>query len=241
MTEAPTQRDVVEHVAALFEPLASALDEEYIGEAISQLAHALQCAAWAEKHEAPAEVIVACLFHDVGHLVDDDAPQMDGLGVVDHETIGGNFLRRHGLPERVAKLVEAHVGAKRYLCCRKPAYYDRLSRASKGTLEWQGGPMNEDEAAAFADPQLAHRGFFEELTSEATGTHKYPGLIFKAKNTPNKLRRPSPNLGQDNEYVYRELLGYDATAYEELIESGAVGADYPPGVVPWMTDQPQSD
>ena len=53
--------------------------------------------------------------------------------------------------------------------------------------------------------------------------------------------RPSPNLGQDNEYVYRELLGYEATAYEELIESGAVGADYPPGVVPWMTDQPQSD
>ncbi|HJM88957.1 MAG TPA: CoA transferase [Dehalococcoidia bacterium] len=102
------------------------------------------------------------------------------------------------------------------------------------------GPV-QDEAAAFADPQLAHRGFFEELTSEATGTHKYPGLIFKAKNTPNKLRRPSPNLGQDNEYVYRELLGYDATAYEELIESGAVGADYPPGVVPWMTDQPQSD
>ena len=178
MTQAATQIDVVEHVAALFEPLASAVDEEYIGEPISQLAHALQCAAWAEKHEAPAEVIVACLFHDVGHLVDDDAPQMDGLGVVDHETIGGNFLRRHGLPERVAKLVEAHVGAKRYLCCRKPAYYDRLSPASKGTLEWQGGPMNEDEAVAFEqDPDfkyfLALRSW-DELAKEPDA--QVPGL-----------------------------------------------------------------
>ena len=157
MTQASSQLEIEKHVEALIEPLAKAVDAEYIGEPISQLAHALQCADWASRKGAPEEVIIACLFHDVGHLIDDAAPQMDGLGVLDHETLGGDFLRSHGIPERVAKLVEAHVSAKRYLCCRKPAYYRRLSPASKGTLEWQGGPMSDAEATAFEqDPDFKY-------------------------------------------------------------------------------------
>ncbi|MEC9466781.1 MAG: phosphohydrolase, partial [Myxococcota bacterium] len=89
MTKAVSQRDVEQHVEALIAPLARADDAEYIGEPISQLAHALQCADWAARKGAPEEVIIACLFHDVGHLLDDAAPQMDGLGVLDHETLGG--------------------------------------------------------------------------------------------------------------------------------------------------------
>ena len=140
---------IEQSVAALVAPLVNSESEDYIGEEISQLEHALQAAYWAQKTQAPDEVILAALFHDIGHLIAPDAPQMDGLGVMDHETIGANFLVEHGCSTRMADLVAAHVGAKRYLCHRKPTYYNRLSEASKGTLEFQGGPMNEEEATAF--------------------------------------------------------------------------------------------
>ena len=42
---------------------------QYGGEAVSQLEHALQCATLAEEAGQPAEMIAACLFHDLGHLV----------------------------------------------------------------------------------------------------------------------------------------------------------------------------
>ena len=127
---------------------------DYIGEPISQLGHALQCAHWAKKQGADDEVILAALFHDIGHLIDASAPQMDGLGVINHEGLGRAFLEEHGCSERVGKLVEAHVQAKRYLCFKNPKYYARLSEASKGTLAWQGGPMSETEATTLSELRL---------------------------------------------------------------------------------------
>ena len=80
---------------------------------------------------------------------------MDGLGTLNHELIGADFLRVHGVPERVARLTERHVDAKRYLTFKHPAYYDGLSEASRGTLRWQGGPMNAEEAQTFEqDPDF---------------------------------------------------------------------------------------
>ena len=53
----------------------------------------------------------------------------------------------------MARLVEYHVEAKRYLTLRKPGYYARLSEASRRTLEYQGGVMTEAQADAFeGDP-----------------------------------------------------------------------------------------
>ncbi len=46
------------------------------------------------------------------------------------------------------------MAAKRYLCTVEPEYRARLSEASEYTLQVQGGPMSEEEAAAFA----AHPG-----------------------------------------------------------------------------------
>lgn len=49
----------------------------------------------------------------------------------------------------MARLVQYHVEAKRYLTLRQPGYYQRLSEASRRTLEYQGGVMSEAEADAF--------------------------------------------------------------------------------------------
>jgi len=69
--------------------------------------------------------------------------------MMSHEKIGADFLRQKGFPERVAKLVENHVRAKRYLTYKYPEYYDSLSEASRKTLKFQGGVMGAEEAEAF--------------------------------------------------------------------------------------------
>lgn len=55
---------------------------QYGNEAVSQLEHALQCATLAAAAGQSAELIAACLFHDLGHLLHPlgDAP---GLRTID--------------------------------------------------------------------------------------------------------------------------------------------------------------
>mmetsp|Transcript_10985 Transcript_10985/g.13297 ORF Transcript_10985/g.13297 Transcript_10985/m.13297 type:complete len:471 (+) Transcript_10985:302-1714(+) len=131
---------------------------DYIGEDVTQLEHALQAAKCAKDAGFDNDTVLGALLHDVGHLmglVDDSMKQMDGnLGVVDHERVGASFLVTLGLPSKTCELVRRHVDAKRYLCFKKPNYYNKLSEASKGTLKQQGGPMSEEEAMKFEQDPL---------------------------------------------------------------------------------------
>jgi putative nucleotidyltransferase with HDIG domain len=141
--------------AAALAGLSRGAERGYIGEPVSQLEHALQCAARARDAHAPVSEVLAALFHDIGHLI---APagtaEMDGLGILDHEAIGAAWLAELGFDAQVCTLVASHVAAKRYLALRKPGYWERLSEASRGTLRFQGGKMSESEARAFEDDPL---------------------------------------------------------------------------------------
>ncbi|MDN3582791.1 phosphonate degradation HD-domain oxygenase [Mucilaginibacter flavus] len=139
---------VVKEVFSLYEKFG---DEDYIGEPVSQLEHMSQAAALAQAEGYDDEVVLAAFFHDIGHLCTEagEAESMDGMGNVDHEQIGADFLLERGFSERVANLVQGHVIAKRYLTYKYPEYYNRLSDASKATLNFQGGVMTEDEASDF--------------------------------------------------------------------------------------------
>lgn len=143
-----------QRLAALF---SSHGTSDYIGEDVSIAAHSLQAAALARAaRKDDDEAAVAALLHDVGHLLGLEAGMemgMEGCGVPCHESVGAAFIQQLGLPDRVARLVGAHVDAKRFLCWRDPAYMDKLSDASKTTLRFQGGPMNDQEGHAWeADP-----------------------------------------------------------------------------------------
>lgn len=81
-------------------------------------------------------------------------------------------------------------------------------------------------AAAYADPQLRERGFFETLTHPEAGTHEYPGVLWKMSHTPAHLRTPPCCLGEHNDYVYGTLLGYTAEEIEALTETGHIGDTY---------------
>ena len=130
-------------------------DADYIGEPVSQLQHMSQAAQLAMKEGYDDEVILAAFFHDIGHICEqaEEAKNMDGFGVYDHEKVGADFLRSKGFSEKIATLVQNHVQAKRYLTYKYPEYFNQLSHASKMTLEMQGGKMNDEEAIRFqADP-----------------------------------------------------------------------------------------
>jgi phosphonate degradation associated HDIG domain protein len=121
---------------------------DYIGEPVSQLEHAVQAAQLAERAGESDEVIVAALFHDIGHMIE-SAETMGGYGNADHEGLGAEYLKDLGFSDTVCSLVHGHVQAKRYLTYKHPAYYEKLSEASKQTLEYQGGRMTEVEAEEF--------------------------------------------------------------------------------------------
>ena len=150
---------IINEVFSLFDQFG---ELDYIGEKVSQKEHAYQAAQLAEANGHDNEVILAALFHDIGHLCEFVMPvqKMDDRGIIDHETLGANFLREKGFSEKIARLVESHVVAKRYLTFKYPEYYSKLSEASKFTLQQQGGMMNETEAELFEQDHL-HKLFIK--------------------------------------------------------------------------------
>jgi phosphonate degradation associated HDIG domain protein len=132
-------------------------ESDYIGEPVSQIEHMCQCGQMAIEEGCDDEIVLAAFFHDIGHLLEFVMPveTMEGVGVMDHESIGQNYLLDRGFSLRIAELVRSHVEAKRFLTSKFPDYYDKLSDASKLTLEYQGGRMSVEEAAYFqSDPNF---------------------------------------------------------------------------------------
>lgn len=119
------------------------------GECVNQIEHALQCATLAERAGDPPEIVIAAFLHDVGHMVHRDAAAALDAGEDDlHETLGAKWLARWFGPE-VTEPIAMHVDAKRFLCAREAGYHEGLSPVSQRSLAIQGGPMSDDEAAAF--------------------------------------------------------------------------------------------
>lgn len=123
---------------------------EGYGEGVSQLEHALQCAAFAERDGASVALITATLLHDVGHLLHELPDNVAEQGIdTQHESTGSVWLSQYfGLA--VTEPVRLHVAAKRYLAATEKGYFGRLSDASKLSLRLQGGPMSSQQAATFA-------------------------------------------------------------------------------------------
>ena len=65
------------------------------------------------------------------------------------------------------------------------------ARETMHRLQAAGVPagMVMDESDVHADPQVAERNFFQEVTHPEAGTHKNPTTGFKLQNTPYEIRR----------------------------------------------------
>jgi len=71
------------------------------------------------------------------------------------------------------------------------------------------------------DPQLKHRGFFVELDHPELGKTISDASPGRLSDSPPGYR-PAPLLGQDNEYVYGELLGMSQAEINKLKEEGVL-------------------
>lgn len=124
-------------------------------------------------------------------------------------------------------------------------FKDRLSRAKHGLElnqligEWMKQHTKEEiyhKGQALGCPvapynttqevvdsrQMEARGFFVEIDHLEAGKSKYPSAPYKFSRTPWKAGRPAPLLGQHNEEVYCQRLGYSKQKLVKLRETGVI-------------------
>jgi crotonobetainyl-CoA:carnitine CoA-transferase CaiB-like acyl-CoA transferase len=92
------------------------------------------------------------------------------------------------------------------------------------SLRAHGIPAGEvlREQQVLADRHLAGRGWFRERSHPSVGRHRYPGHPWRTDDFDVLFGRPVPGFGEDNEYVYRTLLGRTAAEYADLVDRGLV-------------------
>jgi benzylsuccinate CoA-transferase BbsF subunit len=74
----------------------------------------------------------------------------------------------------------------------------------------------------FNDPQLKHRGHFRFLKHKEIGVHAYHSPSYCLSKTPCEIRKAAPCLGEDNEYVYKEVLKLSDDEIAELLIEGVI-------------------
>lgn len=103
----------------------------------------------------------------------------------------------------------------------------RTTAQAVEALVGHGVPAGEvrGPAEAVRDPLLVERGEVAPLRHPTLGPLAgvaAPGLPFQLSGATTDLDRPSPLLGEHNDEVYGELLGYDAEALDRLRAQGVI-------------------
>ena len=78
----------------------------------------------------------------------------------------------------------------------------------------------------FEDPQLKHRRHFRRLDHQVIGRHVYNAPSYWLSKTPDHIHKAGPCLGEDNEYVYKDLLGYTDDDIAEFLAEGVITTEY---------------
>lgn len=93
---------------------------------------------------------------------------------------------------------------------------ESFQAAQEQRLTW--APINTVEDL-FSSPQLKSQEYFKEIDHPSTGPLRYPGVPMKLGETPFVHER-APLLGEHNQEVYAEMLGY---AKEDVIRLRQLG------------------
>lgn len=78
------------------------------------------------------------------------------------------------------------------------------------------------ETGLLEDDHLRERDWFQERSHPSVGTYRYPGHPWRVEGFDLAFGRVLPGFGEDNEYVYKKILGYSDEKYAELENSGLV-------------------
>jgi crotonobetainyl-CoA:carnitine CoA-transferase CaiB-like acyl-CoA transferase len=101
---------------------------------------------------------------------------------------------------------------------------------ARPAAEWierlQGAGIPASVVRNFEDvvehPQSAARQMFPTLDHPTAGSHRVTGTPIKLSETPGKLGRAAPMLGQHSASALRDLLGLDDAALGALVGRGVI-------------------
>lgn len=113
--------------------------------------------------------------------------------------------------QEINQIVQSVIGAR-----KRDEWIDLLNKAGVPC-----GPVNNLEQV-FSDPQVMHQEMVIE-SAQPCGPIKMPGFPVKLSGTPARLRKPSPQVGENTVEVLHEL-GYWEEAIENLLKTGSVSA-----------------
>ncbi len=125
-----------------------------------------------------------------------------------------NPLRVRNQPRLTALLAQVFATGTR------EHWVDKLSRAGVPVA-----PVNSIPEA-FASADVRRRGLLTGIPHRKAGVVPNVAPPFRMSLTPAADPVAPPLLGQDNEDVFRRVLGYDASRIEDLGKRGAFGSDF---------------
>jgi crotonobetainyl-CoA:carnitine CoA-transferase CaiB-like acyl-CoA transferase len=83
------------------------------------------------------------------------------------------------------------------------------------------GPVNTI-ADVVASPQIAAREMMVDVEHPTLGTLKLPGIPVKLSVTPGSVSKAPPLVGEDNDAVYGDVLGFSKEEIAKLRADGAI-------------------
>lgn len=86
----------------------------------------------------------------------------------------------------------------------------------------RAGAVQNAEDLNEADPQLEHRGVFFEMDHPVIGEARFEGVPIRFSAMGADNWRSGPLLGEDNEYVFKKLLGVGDDEYASLTAAGVI-------------------
>ena len=101
----------------------------------------------------------------------------------------------------------------------------RATAEVEAALQAVGVPVHgvQNSAACYADAQLQHRGHYATVPHPVHDTCIIEGPRLRMSRTPPFVRRANPTMGEHNDLVLGQLLGYDEERITELVIAGALG------------------
>ncbi len=86
----------------------------------------------------------------------------------------------------------------------------------------RSGAVQNAEDLNETDPQVEHRGVFFEMDHPVIGEARFEGVPIHLSRTEPDNWRSGPLLGEDNHYVFTELLGLDDAEVDDLADRGVI-------------------
>jgi len=65
------------------------------------------------------------------------------------------------------------------------------------------------------------------------GHHSYHAPAYRLSETPCQIERAAPCLGQDNQYVYSEILGLSDDEIADMVVEGVITTEGGPLTATW--------